>query len=79
MAGPGDQLDPLIPALFAVRLVTVRFQVLPVLHFPDQITTGRVLKVNLLLEQKLSSSDSRHSHSLYDVCLGLHPYLRNGG
>ena len=25
MVGPGNGLDPLIPALFAVRLVTVRF------------------------------------------------------
>ena len=46
MVGPGDQLDPSIPTLFALRLVTVRFQILPVLHFPDQITTGRILKVD---------------------------------
>jgi hypothetical protein len=46
MVGPGDELDALITALFELRLVTVRFQVLPVLHFPDLITTGRILKVN---------------------------------
>jgi hypothetical protein len=27
----------------------------------------------------LGSSDSRHSHGVYDVPLGLHAYLRNGG
>ena len=33
----------------------------------------------LLLEKKLRFSDSCDSHSVFDVHLGLHPYLQDGG
>lgn len=53
MVGPEDQLDALISALFELRLVTVRFQALPVLHFSDLITTGRILKVNFAIGEAI--------------------------
>jgi len=39
---------------------------------------ARILKVNSA-ETKLWSSDSRDSRGVYDVHLGLHSYLQDGG
>jgi len=37
------------------------------------------LRSSLLSEKRLRSSDSRDSHGVYDVHLGLHSYLQDGG
>jgi hypothetical protein len=75
-----DPLASLIPALFVMKLVTVRF----CFRFTDSdliivITSpARILKVNSA-EKKLKRSDSRDSRGIYDVHLGLHSYVQDGG
>jgi len=56
------------------------FQVLPVLHVTDLITPMAGFRRSILLsEMPLSCFDSWDSHSVYDISLGLHHYLWNGG
>ena len=50
------------------------------LHIADLITPLAGFRRSFLLsEAQLSCSDSRNSHSVYDISLGLHHYLQNGG
>ena len=79
MADAENQLTSPIPALFAMRLVTVRFSK----FFPRWIrliwSLAEFTRSILLSENQLNSSDSHDSHGVYDVPLGLYPHLRNGG
>ena len=75
MVGLGNELPSLISALLVLKLVSVCFLSSSSVNFTDLITTDRILRVNSAIGNKLSFSDSRHSHGMYDVPLGLHPYL----
>ena len=80
MVGPGNELPSLISALFIIKVVTVCFLNSSGVNSANLIITDRILKVNSAIKKKqLSFSDCHHSHGMYDVLLGLYPYLRNGG
>jgi len=80
MVGPENQLALLIRALSVVRLVVVRFPSSSSLHLADLITPLAVLwRSSLLSEKEFCYVDAQDSHGGYDVHLGPHPYLRNGG
>ena len=56
------------------------FQVIPVWHFADPITPlAEFWRSSLLSEKEFCYADAQDSHGVYDVRLGLNPYLRNGG
>ena len=82
MVGPGNYLASLVTGLFVMRMVTVRFPTSFSIAFAN--LTAPLVEFwrsgsGLLSEKKSGSSDCRDSRSNYDVPLGLHPHLRNGG
>jgi len=72
-----NQLVSLISGLRALRLVTVGLLFSRVLHFAGLIcgATVRPLRVSPAIGQQFKISHSHYSRILYDVYLGLHPYV----
>jgi hypothetical protein len=74
----GDPLPHLFDLLSVTRLVVASF--LPVLRFAHLLTAVplEISESVPPLEQQLGRSDSSCSRRLYDVYLGLHPYVQHG-
>ena len=74
-----DPLYYLLKLLSLGRLMKVSF--LPVSYFAVLLKTfsSEFQQSVPPLAEQLSLSNSCHSHELYDVFLGLHPYVRYGG
>jgi hypothetical protein len=75
----GDPMAPLIRVLFAKRLVAVSCP--PIWHFAELISgsAARTLMVSPTVGKIIAIVKFHHSRGLYDLYLGLHPYLQNGG
>jgi len=75
----GDPLPYLFDLLSVTRLVVVSFH--PVLRFDAHLLTAVPLEFSesvLPLEEQLNPSDSSRSRRLYNIYLGLHPYVQHG-
>ena len=75
----GDPLHYLFDILSVPRLIAVGFD--PVLHFDAHLLTAVPLEFSESvppLEEQLNPSDSSRSRCLYNICLGLHPYVQHG-
>ena len=62
-----------------MRLVTVSFLLLLIVAALLTAVSSEFQQSVLPLEKKMSPSNSYHSHGLYDIHLGLHPYVQYGG
>ena len=77
-----DPLASLISGLTAVRLVTVSFLSVPFLCVWSNIygwIRNLIVSNFCHCTNNWNYSQFHHSRGLYDVCLGLHHYLQNGG
>jgi hypothetical protein len=74
----GDPLPYLFDLLSFRRLLVASF--LPVLHFAHLLTAvpSEFSESVPPLEQQMSRSDSSRSHGLYNIYLGLYPYVQHG-